>query len=349
MYLGTASHKRIWTLEMSLGRVSSLLSVAMLIRSEPSPNPSLWLQGACLFLFATWNPRLNILHLLLPQSTLLFVCVFPQSTLKPTVWWSGNSPDSNCRQELFGTQGPFLPGEAVPSLWPSGFFSVQQPHLASLPRGLGKMNPEKVLGIFWALSACFRAGRDSPWPKVWWVTASLLHLGAPLVAQTVKNLPAAQQTQIWPLGWEDLLEKGMATHRSILTWRIPWTEEDPGGLQSTGSRRIRRVWAPNTLYLGRRDVWDRSSVTCCAQGPSWDNLTPGISLYNIVISAVKPFVMVKTKSSSLTSATQLSVLKINEPCCWLWPRTTAVPQSALSAPQGCLEYSLCQIPGNPGS
>ena len=45
----------------------------------------------------------------------------------------------------------------------------------------------------------------------------------------VKNLPAMQETQVW----EDPLEKGMATYSSILTWRIPWTEE-PGGLQSTG-------------------------------------------------------------------------------------------------------------------
>ena len=49
----------------------------------------------------------------------------------------------------------------------------------------------------------------------------------------VKNLPAMQKTQVQPLGWEDPLEKGMATHSSILAWRIPWTEE-PGGLQSLG-------------------------------------------------------------------------------------------------------------------
>ena len=53
----------------------------------------------------------------------------------------------------------------------------------------------------------------------------------PLVAQTVKNLPAIQETQVQSLGWEDSLEKGMATHSSILAWRIPWTEE-PGGLWS---------------------------------------------------------------------------------------------------------------------
>ena len=54
-----------------------------------------------------------------------------------------------------------------------------------------------------------------------------------LVAQLVKNLPVMQETQVGSLGWEDPLEKGMATHSSILAWRIPWTEE-PGRLQSMG-------------------------------------------------------------------------------------------------------------------
>ena len=54
----------------------------------------------------------------------------------------------------------------------------------------------------------------------------------------VKNLPAMQENQIRSLSWEDSLEKGMATHSSILAWRIPWTEE-PGGLQSMGSQRVR--------------------------------------------------------------------------------------------------------------
>ena len=57
------------------------------------------------------------------------------------------------------------------------------------------------------------------------------------MAQMVKNLPAVQETCIQSLGWEDPLEKGMATHSSTLAWRIPWTEE-PGGLQSTGSHRV---------------------------------------------------------------------------------------------------------------
>ena len=58
------------------------------------------------------------------------------------------------------------------------------------------------------------------------------------VAQLVKNLPAMQETWVWSLGQEDPLEEGMATHSSILAWRISWTEE-PGGLQSMGSERTR--------------------------------------------------------------------------------------------------------------
>ena len=57
------------------------------------------------------------------------------------------------------------------------------------------------------------------------------------MAQTVKCLPTMQKTQVQSLGREDLLEKEMATHSSILAWKIPWTEE-PGRLQSIGSQRV---------------------------------------------------------------------------------------------------------------
>jgi len=77
-----------------------------------------------------------------------------------------------------------------------------------------------------------------------------------LVAQMVKNLPAMQETWVQSLSWEDPLKKGMATHSSILAWRIPWTEE-PGGLQSMGLQRVGHDWATHTLtftgsfYSGR--------------------------------------------------------------------------------------------------
>ena len=65
-----------------------------------------------------------------------------------------------------------------------------------------------------------------------------LHFRTSLVAQRVKRLPAMQETWVPSLGWEDPLEKEMATHSSILAWKIPWMEE-PGRLQSTGSQRVR--------------------------------------------------------------------------------------------------------------
>ena len=60
---------------------------------------------------------------------------------------------------------------------------------------------------------------------------------ASVVVQMVENLPAMQETWVRSLGWEDPLEEGMATHSSILAWRISWTEK-PGGLQAMGLQRV---------------------------------------------------------------------------------------------------------------
>ena len=67
------------------------------------------------------------------------------------------------------------------------------------------------------------------------VTTAVIHTWAPLVAQLLKNLPAIQESWVRFLGQEDPLEKQMATHSSILVWKIPWTEE-PGRLQSMRSQ-----------------------------------------------------------------------------------------------------------------
>ena len=75
------------------------------------------------------------------------------------------------------------------------------------------------------------------------------------MAQTVKNLPAVQETQVRSLAQEDPPEKRMATHSSILAWRIPWTEK-PDGLQSMGSQRVGRDRATNTFTsLSVNDQW----------------------------------------------------------------------------------------------
>ena len=71
------------------------------------------------------------------------------------------------------------------------------------------------------------------------------------MAQMVKNPPATQETQVQYLAQEDPLENQMATHSSILAWRIPWTEE-PGGLQSTESQRVGHAWETSILlYSGK--------------------------------------------------------------------------------------------------
>ena len=75
-----------------------------------------------------------------------------------------------------------------------------------------------------------------------------IEFGASLVARRVKRLPAMWETWVRSLGWEDPLEKGMATHSSILAWRMPWTEE-PGRLQSTRSQRVRHKWATSLSFL----------------------------------------------------------------------------------------------------
>ena len=67
-------------------------------------------------------------------------------------------------------------------------------------------------------------------------------IGSSLVVQSVKSLPAMQETWIQSLGQENPLEKGLATHSSILAWEIPWTEE-PGGLQSMQSQAVGQVRA----------------------------------------------------------------------------------------------------------
>ena len=80
-----------------------------------------------------------------------------------------------------------------------------------------------------------------------------VYMWASLVAQTVKNPPAIQDTWVWSLGWEDPLKEGMATHSRILAWRIPRTEE-PGSLQSIGSQRVKHDWAT------------KHSTTSCTRG-----------------------------------------------------------------------------------
>ena len=89
-----------------------------------------------------------------------------------------------------------------------------------------------------------------------------------LLAQTVKNLPALQETQVQSLGWEDALEKRMVTHSSILAWRSPWTEK-LGGLQSMGSWSVRHNWAKNNTLLHIHVIYQIWLANICSQNVFW--------------------------------------------------------------------------------
>ena len=84
------------------------------------------------------------------------------------------------------------------------------------------------------------------------------------MAETAKHLPAMRETQIQPLGGEDLLQKEMATHSSILAWRIPQTEE-PGGLQSMGSQRVRHDGATSLHFSSPPELpwWLSGKESAC--------------------------------------------------------------------------------------
>ena len=80
------------------------------------------------------------------------------------------------------------------------------------------------------------------------IYVNYIYKWASLVAQLVKNPSTMQETRVRFLGWEDPLEKEMATHSSILAWTISWTEE-PGGLQSIGSQESDTTWQLNHISI----------------------------------------------------------------------------------------------------
>ena len=90
------------------------------------------------------------------------------------------------------------------------------------------------------------------------------------MAQTVEHLPTMQETQVQSLGWEDLLEKEMAAHSSILAWKIPWTVE-PGRLLSMGSQRVGHDLA--TEHAGTLD--------CIWKGPNQDSKSEHLCPHSI--------------------------------------------------------------------
>ena len=83
----------------------------------------------------------------------------------------------------------------------------------------------------------------------------LASIWASLVVQLVKNLPVMWETWVWSLGWEDPLEKGMATYSSVVAWRIPWA------IQSMGSQRVRHNWATFIFIFTLSSMWNELNCT----------------------------------------------------------------------------------------
>ena len=118
--------------------------------------------------------------------------------------------------------------------------------------------------------------------------------GASLVAQTIKNLPEMQETQVWSLGQEDSLEKGLVTHCSILAWKFPWTEET-GRLQSMRLQRVGHDWATNTCLQWKcvsHSFWVTLCILFCnlsfflSRNLMWAYFCPYIFFYDIFLMTI---------------------------------------------------------------
>ena len=110
-----------------------------------------------------------------------------------------------------------------------------------------------------------------PWEPFPFRMYHLLKWGFP-DGSVVKNLPVRQATRVQSLCWKDLLEKEMATHFSVLAWKIPWTEE-PGRLQSMGSQRVGHDWLHFHFHF-RENVTKRNK---------WTIFYPSVMKYNLCL------------------------------------------------------------------
>ena len=124
------------------------------------------------------------------------------------------------------------------------------------------------------------------------------------MAQLVKNSPAMWETCIWSLGWEDPLEKGMATHSSILAWRIPRTEAAEG-LQSMGSQRVGHDWATELNWSNGLErlcyllfVHAKSFQSCPTLHYPKDCNPPGSSVHGILQARILEWVAIPSSRGS---------------------------------------------------
>ena len=148
-----------------------------------------------------------------------------------------------------------------------------------------------------------------------------------LVAQTVKCLPTMQETRVWSMGWEDLLEKEMATHSSILAWKIPWMEE-PSWLLSMGLQRVGHDWVTSLhLLLGRKAMTNLDNTL-----KSRDIAL--LTKVHLVKAMVFPVVMYGCESWTIKKA-ECQRIDCFEVCCWR--RILRVPWTTRRSNQSILK------------
>ena len=186
---------------------------------------------------------------------------------------------------------------------------------------------------------------------VWWHLSSNLtsKLWGSLVAEMVKNPPAMQETQVWFLGWEDPLEKGMVTHSNILAWRTPWAEE-PGGLQSIRRQRVRHNWGTNTHKLfiswiqSLSCVWLFATLWTAAHQASL-SITNSQSLLKLMsiesvmpsnqLICCHPLLLLSSILPSIRVFPNESLLHIRWPTSYLWGSSYRLSSWHLLKVKGC--------------
>ena len=142
-------------------------------------------------------------------------------------------------------RGAVVLGDPEKQDWSSWIVKVLVRQVDSMWITIGDLTRGKNCSVY---PSRIHKGLINPWER-----RHFLNQHFSLVAQRLKRLPAMQETWVQSLGQEDPLEKEIATHSSVLAWRIPWTEE-PGGLQSTGLQRVGHDWA-TSLSLSLLHLW----------------------------------------------------------------------------------------------
>ena len=141
-----------------------------------------------------------------------------------------------------------LPGSSV-----HGIFQAIVLEWIAISFSRGSFQPMDWAWVSGIIDRCFTVWATREVLRLTYYKSTILQFPPSFVSQMVKGLPAMWESRIWSLGWEDPLEKEMATHSSTLTLKIPWTEE-PGRLQSTGSQRVGHDWVTSLSLPSHLDI-----------------------------------------------------------------------------------------------